>query len=355
MKFTIVNRTTTPVGPYTSNNIKVPKLGTCVVSEPFDSFALDRIFTFDCLRGFISITFGSNSYSGLDALNLLQRLIYTTSVGTAGSATPTYGILTGGTDVSGNFQAFKLDSQRGVLVAGETVVGSVSGIMVVQGAVSGNLPVVGNVGSGTTDSGFGVKVAALAVSGLSSYSHGQRVDAFADLSGRRYVTNVPLDGVKATYSAAVTFAPAAAATDVFTITGSATKTIRITEIRVTASQTVAASSFPISLIVRSAANTAGTSASVTAVPHDSLDAAATATVKSYTANPSGLGAAVGSVRVERMEATTSGGAAPPASTFIFGNKPSKAIVLRGTSQLLAVNFNANAAATAQVAIEWTEE
>lgn len=172
------------------------------------------------------------------------------------------------------------------------------------------------------------------------------------------VVAVPVDGTRATYSASSSGqVPPAAATDIFTITGSATKTIRVTRIE-TAGTTTAGSgaSVNLQLIKRSAANTGGTSSSVTAAPHDSNNAAATATVLAYTANPAVLGASVGTIRAQRFSFLTVG-TETQEEDWEFGTRPSQAVVLRGTSQVLAINLGGATITNPvmDITIEWTEE
>jgi hypothetical protein len=190
-------------------------------------------------------------------------------------------------------------------------------------------------------------------------TNGEQAGLQLDNNGRLIVDAVPVDGSKATYSAtsAIGFASATTATDIFTITGSATKTIRIIRIAFSAQETTAGV-VNVLLIKRSAANTGGTFATATAVPHDSNDAAATATVLNYTANPSALGAAVGTIRAARIFIPTSGtDTSNSVNESDFGIGPEKAIVLRGTTQVLAVNLNATTVAggTWTCYVEWTEE
>jgi hypothetical protein len=231
-----------------------------------------------------------------------------------------------------------------------------------------NAQVVGNVASGSADSGNGVKVSAVAVTniaGLPSVSSGNRVDNQADLNGRLYVTNAPQDGAKTTYSATATgLVPGSTPTDIFTITGSSTKTIRVTDIKITATQATVAAIIDILLVKRSAANSGGTSTAATAVSHDSSSAAATATVLAYTANPTSLGAAVGTIRSTKMVVTVAspGTAQAAVASFPviwdFGNRPSQAIVLRGTAQVLAINLNAvslGSTGSFDIHLEWSEE
>jgi hypothetical protein len=121
----------------------------------------------------------------------------------------------------------------------------------------------------------------------------------AGTNANPFVTYI-VDTGKATYATtAVAFAYAASGTDIFTITGSATKTIRILRISVTGTQTTGAMR-DVLLIKRSAANTGGTSATPTIAPYDSNSSAATAVVRNYTANPSALGASVGTIRAEKF-------------------------------------------------------
>lgn len=159
-----------------------------------------------------------------------------------------------------------------------------------------------------------------------------------------------------TYSAAASgFTFAAAPTDVFTLTGSGTKTVRVKRIALYLSATNAAP-VTVDIVKRSTANSAGTSTTQTAVPHDSTSAAATATAKSYTANPT-LGTLVGRVRSYRVvvpQASPLGGATmSPMQEIVFKNP----IILRGTGDVLAINMAAATLAgnVASADIEWSEE
>jgi len=165
-----------------------------------------------------------------------------------------------------------------------------------------------------------------------------------------------VDTGKDTYAAVATpFAYAASGTDIFTITGSNTRTVRIIRISITGTQTTGAMR-DVFLIKRSAANTGGTSITLTNVPYDSNSIAATAVVRRYTANPSGLGAAVGTVSGSKFFLSGTGVVA--GSIFVeFGPRYGQAIVLRGTSELLAVNMNAvtSTGNSMTISVEWTEE
>lgn len=178
-------------------------------------------------------------------------------------------------------------------------------------------------------------------------------------------TAAPIDGQKASYSAAkLGLVPASSATDIFTITGSSSKTVRITRIEIGGTTTSATpAALDIVLLKRSTANTSGTSTAPTIVPHDINDAAATATVLAYTANPT-TGTLVGNLRNQKlmlMLATYTATDFPMNDKLIwdFGNRAGeRAIVLRGTGDVLAINLNAvtaTATASLDIAIEFTEE
>jgi hypothetical protein len=160
-----------------------------------------------------------------------------------------------------------------------------------------------------------------------------------------------------TYRAATgTWTIPATPTDMVTIQGSATKTIKILNITLMASQTTAgANSF--FLIRRSAANTGGTASTVSAGSMAAANAGATAVVKFYTVNPTGLGAANGTLDIAYLNTAAPGGAILPYQ-WILDSNLGQPIILSGTSDFLALNFNgATLPSGLKVAltIEWSEE
>jgi hypothetical protein len=176
-------------------------------------------------------------------------------------------------------------------------------------------------------------------------------------SGTNNIGSVSIISVpSATYRAAATaITPAALATDILTVTGSATKTINITRIDLDGVQTTAGQAV-ILLIKRSTADTGGTSTAVNKVPLDSLSAASTATVLSYTANPA-VGTAIGTLASTRMflpGATTASDAQGMSMTY--GELGGQQLSLRGTNQVLAVNLNGTTltGGSINVNIEYTE-
>jgi hypothetical protein len=160
----------------------------------------------------------------------------------------------------------------------------------------------------------------------------------------------------ATYSAAATaVTPAATATDLFTITGSATKSVRIFRVRIDGTQTTTGT-VNILLVKRSTANSGGTSSTLSSIPHDASSSAATAVVRSYTANPT-LGTAVGTIRSDKVlvPAVTALG---DELSYVFGESVgTQPIVLRGTGEVLAINLNATTVTggSFNASVEWVEE
>jgi hypothetical protein len=176
------------------------------------------------------------------------------------------------------------------------------------------------------------------------------------------ITGIPTvsvtDGTKSTYSAAVVGLAATTTnpSDIFTIYGSATKTIRIIRIGLTGVQTNAGQR-DVLLIKRSSINTAGISATVPAVSHDSNNVAATATLLSYTGNPT-LGISVGTLCCRRLQVNTANTPSPVDYIDLnYGNRPSPAIVLRGVNEGVAINLNgiASSGNLWTIFCEWTEE
>lgn len=172
--------------------------------------------------------------------------------------------------------------------------------------------------------------------------------------------SIPSDNIQSTYSASATnFVTAVSATDIFTITGSATKIIKITAITATGTTTAGGGILlGLSLVKRSTNNTGGTSVIATNVAHDSTQAAATVTVRHYTANPT-LGTTVGNLRSIRMvvpAASAQGNGSGGFAVWDFGIRPAKPIYLRGTAEQLCISMNGTSVTGPVFAafVEWTE-
>lgn len=159
-----------------------------------------------------------------------------------------------------------------------------------------------------------------------------------------------------TYSASITnLTPAATATDVFTLVGAGGVKVRLLHVEIWSSATLSSTN-ALQLIKRSVLDTNGTHASVAATPHDSGDAAASATVNSYTANPTALGAQVGS------PLRTAKAMFPAAGTFAMPivwnlEDDAKDWTLESATENIAINMNSTTpgGASLNISITWTEE
>ena len=158
---------------------------------------------------------------------------------------------------------------------------------------------------------------------------------------------------KRTYSCAFVVAPAATATDIFQMIGSASTTVEITKIVLSGTGTAAGMS-DIYFAKRSTANTVGTFTASNMVPHLSTDAAATAVGSIYTANPT-LGTLVGNVRIISMTFGTTTTSSLNIFEVDFGEK-GKPIILSGVTQSLAINLNGItiAGGSIKISVEFTE-
>lgn len=166
-------------------------------------------------------------------------------------------------------------------------------------------------------------------------TNGQQVAKQSDPVGSQFVST---EGRKQTYGAITGVALVASATDVFAITGSASKTVGVNRVQC-AGVATAANATPIALVKRSTANTGGTSSAVTASAYDANNAAPTATLLAYTANPT-VGTAVGFLRYQLLSFTTAATPAVPVVPVIwdFTTRNTQPIILRGTGQVIAVSM-----------------
>lgn len=140
-----------------------------------------------------------------------------------------------------------------------------------------------------------------------------------------------------TYDASFVFAAGAAAQDVFTITGAAGKIIRLLHASLTGTQTTT-SVATVDLIRRSTANSGGTSTTVAAVKTDSQIAAASATVRAYTANPT-AGTLVGFIQTDKVAITdTSGVRVLNPSQFLSYENDIIPIAIIREGEVVAINL-----------------
>lgn len=169
---------------------------------------------------------------------------------------------------------------------------------------------------------------------------------------------------KQTYSAAGAFTPAATPNDLVTIFGSATKTVRIISLKIGANNT-AAGSQQYNISKRSAVTTGGVAVPAVAIPLDSANSAATATVNHYTTDPT-PGTALGNINILRVAspviipATYAGIVENTLHECLplDGSGVAQPVTLRGVSEGIAVNFGDAALVAGQIhsyAVVWIEE
>lgn len=180
-----------------------------------------------------------------------------------------------------------------------------------------------------------------------------------DSAGAGYVNE---EGQKASYFASLgNNTPAATPTDVAILTGSATKTIKVTHVRISI-QATASGAVEYRLMkykggTQSAVNTAF-AAATHAGAFDSTDAASTVITAAlagvYTSNPASSGTTVGIVDDWTITILANAGVVLEYTCV----RPSKCITLRGTAEVLAVNGAGHTLLTGEkvgVTFEWTEE
>lgn len=151
------------------------------------------------------------------------------------------------------------------------------------------------------------------------------------------------------------FTPGATPQDIFTITGGPNVTVRVLRVTIAFTQTTAGVN-AVTLKRRSTANTGGTSAGLTEIPHNSGDSAAVATVLEYTANPT-AGTAVGDVWTGFVAspAAATAGIGSAVENVEFSGAP---VILRGTGEVLAVNLGGVTlpiGLVCRISVMWTEE
>jgi len=155
----------------------------------------------------------------------------------------------------------------------------------------------------------------------------------------------------ASYVASKSFA-GSSTTDNAVLPGNASDTVLVERVTVSCTQTTAGN-VTVSLVKRSAADTGGTSAAITAVPDDSNYSAASSAPLSYTGTGPTVGTPVGNVDTYQLGCNATATAAPN-DVYILDRRL-KPIVLRGTAQQLAVNFGgAITGGNLTVTYEWIE-
>jgi hypothetical protein len=174
---------------------------------------------------------------------------------------------------------------------------------------------------------------------------------------------VNCEGRKQTYRMSVAgFTPptVVAGSPFFSIQGSATKTVRITQIRVSWAATTGQTTPAILSLQRFSALTGGTTGNTpTGALNDTTNAAQTAVCLQYSVEPS-THTAVGGISAAENISWITGSVSVVNQTAIqwqFGNAQGQELVLRGIAQYFGILVSANGSGTPtmSVSIEWTEE
>jgi hypothetical protein len=186
------------------------------------------------------------------------------------------------------------------------------------------------------------------------------------------INSVPQVGVisgilkKSTYSAvALALPPAASATDIACIAGSSTKTVIVRRVTVTGTAGTLVTA-PFTMVRRTSVDSGGTAATTTAnwantiSQRDSNDAAASATLISYSANPTINDTSPTYIASAHLTIpVTSAGTVTNPIVWEFDTPFSfvKGVVLRGATQQACINLNGVSVSSGllHISIDWTEE
>lgn len=179
-----------------------------------------------------------------------------------------------------------------------------------------------------------------------------------NLTTKTTTNAVPVDikpNIQNTYHAVFVGAVTATTpTDVFTIAGAAGKKIRIKYVYVAGEQTTS-STIRVNLIKRSTLDTGGISTVITPVASESSQAASSAVVRAYTANPT-LGTAIGTFSSKLLRINVVGSTQTPVE-FDSTNGNIKDMTLASATEQFAINFNSTTITGDLMAIDviYTEE
>lgn len=166
------------------------------------------------------------------------------------------------------------------------------------------------------------------------------------------------EGGKASYLCSAQFACDSTATDIWTLPGNASTTVKVLWLLITSVATAAATG-RLQVVLRTVADTAGTRVVDTAVAMDSRDAAASSIPGHYTVHPSALGAGTAILSLQFGQQAVN--SIPIAAPFFLDFRTfygGKALRLAGVSQILAVNAAAALGASGNawdITVAWTEE
>lgn len=174
-------------------------------------------------------------------------------------------------------------------------------------------------------------------------------------------SNIQIYPKLSTYSAVITaLTPAAAGTDIFTLTGSSSKIVTVQRFGCTGTSTAAGSQM-VGVYTRTIADTGGTATNPTVMKLDSANAASTAVVAAYTANPTiSSSGTFGLVKTGLLQTPAPASIATSNGFYLTGNYTdvTQSVTLRGAAQqvafsLLGVSGASGIALTCEAV--WTEQ
>jgi len=211
-----------------------------------------------------------------------------------------------------------------------------------------NAQVQGPTAAGSAVSGNPVRI------GASDGTNVQNLISNPVNNGQQNLLTQNGENLRQTFSCAFVYTPYASPLDIAQITGSSSKTIRITRIEISGIATTAQTQ-QIAAVRRTAADTGGTPTTQTSAVHDSSNSAATAVVTSFGSLPTNNGTAT-YLRATKMTFPLSGTYAAPVA-WDFGVRNGQPIVLRGAAQVLTLSLLGTtiAGGSIDVYIEWTED
>lgn len=237
------------------------------------------------------------------------------------------------------------------LVAGTALIGKVGIDQTTPGTTNG----VQDIADGPVTAGTAATKSMLTggvyTSTPPAITNSQQIASQLDTAGSNYINN---EGRKQTFACQIGQVSAIAGINAV-LTGSASKTVRITKVTVSGDVSSGSGGSTLCALGIAAPATGGTSSTSGATngPYDSSNAASTATFKFYTGAPTpGVVQAYFANWAQAFNTTQN-------NVFVmdFGNRAAGCPVLRGTSQQMVLLINATVPTNARfyIAIEWTEE
>jgi|SRR5665213_438149 len=277
------------------------------------------------------------------------------SVGLTGVLAPAFATEIGIVDINGKLQAGGTDTNPIRVDPTGTTIQPVSGIVSVSNFPAINM-VQGTAASGTPVSGNPVQMGAVYSEPAPIISPGSIEPLQCDPAGSLFINST---GRISTYRAcASAFSPMSdPSIPFFVIQGSATKTIRIRNIRISWACTTGNAAPNVIQLRRYSAVSGGTPNVVTPVPNDTSNPTATAAVFQYSGLPAVTPFSAGVYASQYMQWVTNaaGFVGPSPIELEFAIESTQALTLRGTSDFFGIAVAAVATGSLMtIWVTWTE-